>query len=224
MRQFSRVPVPARPRRRASAATAVLFTALLLPTWSAPLIAAQNLLSDGEFSAPTSPCPPWQVSQGTCYLSNLDHSNNTSSGSIRIAHPGSFVGSLLLSPCLAIQGGAQADVGGYFRTASSNSSGSKLRIGRSYYTDSTCKTYVSGTNSGYLVAPSSWTSVTNAGKAPTNAKYVRLEVAAVSSTANEAFDLLADGLYVNSAGTSLPDLLFKNGFEGGTTSGWNVVQ
>lgn len=184
--------------------------------------ASANILSNGEFSNFTT--SPWIASQGTLYLSNLDRQNNPDSGSARLAHPASFIGSTLLSECKQIQGGAAADVGGVFRTAASNGSGSKMRIGRFYYSDTSCQTYISSANSGYLVAPSNWTSVTSSGTAPTNAKSVRMEIVAASSTGNEAFDLLADGLYLNSTGSTQPTTIFKNGFESGNTTGWSTIQ
>ena len=117
-----------------------------------------------------------------------------------------------------------ADVGGYFRTAASNTVGSKMRIGRIYYSDSSCKTYLSEANSAFGPAPSNWTLVTNAHTAPTTARSVKMTISAVSTTANEPFDLLADGLYLNSVGGTQPSVIFKNGFEGGSTAGWNSTQ
>lgn len=210
------------PTRRPVRTATTVALAGLLGLLSVAGASAASLLSNGEFSNFTT--SPWIASQGTLYLSNLDRQNNSGSGSARLAHPSSFIGSLLISECVQISGGSAADVGGYFRTAASNTAGSKMRIGRIYYSDNACKTYISEANSAYGPAPSAWTLVSNAHTAPTSARSVKMTISAVSTTANEAFDLVADGLFLNSTGGTQPSVIFKDGFEGGSTASWGSIQ
>ncbi len=214
-----------RGRHRASTTPCRILGALALVATASPLLAVDNLLANSEFSNFT--VFPWRTAVGEPLLSNLDHSNNPNSGSARLVQPANFISSTMISEKVAIQGGGQADMGGYFRAASTNPSGSRMRLDRFFYSDTSCSAFISGLNSGWLAVQSSWASVLFAGTATANAKCVRMQIVAKAPVKPngdyEAFDLLADGLFLRSTGATSSGPIFLNGFESGNLSGWIVV-
>lgn len=201
--------------RRLVMASAILGCAL-----SVPDSAAANMLSNGEFSNFTT--SPWTVSQGKLYLSALDRQNNPGSGSALVVDDnGFFLASSLLSECVRIGGGANANVTAYLKAGTKNPSGSKVRVGRFFYSDTSCGTYISGANSGFLAVPSSWTKISHASTAPGSAKSVRVEIVA-SSGGEAVFELLADGIQLGSGTSGSPAAIFADSFDSGSLTGWKV--
>lgn len=185
---------------------------------------AANLLSNGEFSNFT--LSPWTPSQGQAFLSNLDHANDLDSGSaLLVDNTGSFIAVSLLSECVRIQGGAQADASTYVKGGSRVPANSKTRIGRSFYSDANCggSSFISSSNSGFTAVPANWSRISNLGAAPANAQSIRIDIVATSGD-NSAFDLLIDGVVLDSAAEGSPAVLFTSTFESGNLTGWSAVQ
>lgn len=186
----------------------------------APGAAAANLLSNGEFSSFTT--SPWSVSQGKLFLSALDRQNNPGSGSALVVDDnGYFLAASLLSECVRISGGANASVTAYLKAGTKNPAGSKVRVGRFYYSDTSCGTYISGANTGFLSVSSSWTKISHASTAPGSAKSVKVEIVA-NSGGEAVFEMLADGIQLGSSSGGSPAPIFADDFDSGSPTGWAV--
>ena len=201
---------------------------LLLAVSSSSTLMATNLISNSEFA---NSFVPWSRGTGLLYWSNQDHASNTSSGSARISdNDGSLFPGTMVSECLKIQGGAAANVSVYFKAATTIPSNSKINIRRYYYTTYTSATSCSGVitdTTGYvlnLVPSTSWTKVSHSHNAPSAARAVRLQIEAKSGVDSSTFDLLADGIVLDSNTGTGPAPIFKNGFESGNLSDWAVIQ
>jgi hypothetical protein len=207
------------------AAVAIGFVFVLsTSTFATAAHAGQNLLANGEFSDFT--VLPWtDDSLGSVYLSSLDHDNNLDSGSALLVDDNgtSFYATVLRSEPVEIEGGSQVDVGGWFKGGASNPANSKLRIGRDYYSDAACTTWIAAANASYVTVPSNWTYQSHAHVAPSNARCVKMAIVAASSTSSN-LDLHLDGLFLDGVQGAPSGPFFADGFEGGSTSAWVTVQ
>lgn len=210
-----------RSRRPPKRAILALLFGLLSPVG----LHAANLLSNSEFP---SSVLPWVHGTGALYWSNLDHAGNTSSGSARISdNDGAFFVGSMASECMKIQGGSAANVTVYLQAAGSVPSNSKINIKRFYYTTYTSATSCSGTitdatgNLLNIVPPSNWTKVTHSHTAPSTARAVRLQIESKSGVDASTFDILADGIVLDSSGSTSTTPFFADGFEDGSTRSWS---
>ena len=193
---------------------------------------AGNLLSNGEFPNNTN---PWRSSTGFSILwSNLDHANGTSTGSARFAQPASFVGSVISSEGVSIVAGQQVSGGAYFRTAAAAPSGAVTRIHLRYYTggtaynSSTNRVECSGTkisvdSSSYKALTGSWALTTMTKTSPSGSKCAQILIETVDQSSPEAYDLVSDGVYIDTGAAQTPSAIFTNGFESGNFNGWTVT-
>jgi len=185
---------------------------------------AANILRNSEFSDFT--VSPWISGTGfSLLLSNLDHNNNTGSGSMRWSQiAGTNLGTSVFSECEPIGGSQAISAGGYFRTAGAAPSGAKVQIQVRYFSGVGCTSWISTQKSGFLTLGGSWGQAKTDQTTPSNAKSVQVQIDTQDTVLPaDAYDIVADGIFLNAGAAGSPNPIFASNFNSGTLTDWIVV-